>query len=111
MKTQQEIEQKINDLETVYYNQIRQYAAETFKTEIIPFLRARRLSFIAGMGTYCIITYKGRMLFLDDYNLKKFDGIKQILETVVDSMSFGAWMPDFNYNDYILKERVVKDES
>ena len=94
------IQERIDEIEKGAWRQYITLANYVFHKHIEPFLKARNLKFIAGNGTYCVITHKEVCLWLEDY--QKFKPIYDILELSVDGQPIGSLMPDYKtkYNNY-----------
>lgn len=104
--TQEELQAEIKQEWELYESVIDTIARSTFHNAIKPFLRARRWSFAAGMGTWCIYqpTVRNGSEAIDHERLisegnLELQDIVAILETEVPGFEcneLGSLMPDYN---------------
>lgn len=105
---------KIDEAWEKYWKTVIQLAETEFHTTVEPFLRSRRISFIAGMGLWYLTAKVGSR----DVPINKGEAIRskhwkpiiEILEAEVpgyDNGDFGSLMPNFSIDFGEIKRGVA----
>jgi len=89
---------ELDELWETYTKRVYEVVEYYFTEYVEPFCKKRNLQFIAGMGTWSMLTKNGRAIYPEEHPNKKFQEITNILEKSIDGFSdnnLGSLMPDF----------------